>query len=151
MNRAVLIATLAIATSLILGSAATSTAAASGPPSGLTETGRVLWNFEGLLTRTFGQADNVGVKTLDYSADFVGWNDSGCDMASCQDFSFSFAPHSSTAFHLAAVRPSGSFGNYPVLVRVQGDYVACNAAGTEFLIAYGDTMNFGLDCLKPEG
>ena len=71
MKHGALIAVLAIAAGLV-SNAAPSSATATGPPSGLSESGRVLWNFEGLLTRTFGRADDVGVKTLDYSADFVG-------------------------------------------------------------------------------
>jgi hypothetical protein len=119
------------------------------PPSGLTASGRTLWNFEGLLTGTFGNAFfGVRVRGLGYPPNFVG--QAACPtMAACHTYRFAFARHSATGFHLTAVRPTGTFGNYPQLVRVRGEYVACNAAKTQYLITYADTMNFGVACLRP--
>jgi hypothetical protein len=147
-----LVAVLALAVS---GSTATADAAATRPPSGLTPSGRLLWNFEGLLARTFGARTvdlyGVGVKPDKYgeSTNFVA--ESTCPSAvACQLFGFTFATHRTSAFHLVhAGPPATDFGNYPQLITVNGRDVACNATRSAYLIEYADTVNYSLDCLKP--
>jgi hypothetical protein len=54
-----------------------------------------------------------------------------------------------SAFRLERRKPLGSFGNYPVLVRVAGSYVACDERGKKILTEYSDALGFTVDCLAP--
>lgn len=127
-----------------LAALALTMAATASPPRGLSASGRMTWNLEGLLALTFGH-HLYGVKGIW----FVGIAE--CPSAAdCQTYEPVFAPHTATAYHLVAFAPSGTFGNYPGPVRIDGKYVACNSAGTRFLIEFQDTINFELGCDKPQ-
>jgi hypothetical protein len=130
------------------------TAPASAPPTGLTDSGRLLWNFEALLRQTFGTNYQGCLEYLNrYTPSFT--KDSYCRTHFSYQFvgyAFTFKGPSRSAFHLVAgtFRP-GAFGNYPEPIRVEGFYVACDPAGRRFLISYGDVfgLSANLDCLTP--
>lgn len=105
--------------------------------------GVILWNFEGLLYRTFGGL--VAIKTTDpQSPNFV----TGYQVCpSCRFFSYSFTEHTTSAFKLVADGPKLSPDSTKErLVRIGGRYVLCDAPRRWFLVWYPHTMNFGLDC-----
>jgi hypothetical protein len=120
-------------------------ASAGGPPPGLTSAGRTLWNFEALLYDTF-HVHGAGVTGR--------WNFSCNGGPSCGSLSqfttydFVFAHPSRSPFHLVPHR-TRSFGNYPEPVEVKSQDVACDPAGTRFLITYGSSATLDLACLKP--
>lgn len=128
----------------------------AGSPPGLTGAGRTLWNFEALLRQTFGPHYQGCLRPLSrYAESFT--KDSWCGthaMAEKMGYSFTFANPSGTAFHLVnRTFPVGAFGNYPQLVRVGTDYVACDPAGRTYLISFGDVfgLSANLACAKPNG
>jgi hypothetical protein len=127
------------------------TRAAAAAPPGLTRGGRALWQFEALLHDTFHK--------LPVSAHYDqgrDWKFAACGRIGCAPlsywaiyfFTFRDASHSQ---HLSARRTLPSFGNYPIPIKVKGRYVACNAAESRFLIAYGSVVGFAPACLPVHG
>jgi hypothetical protein len=135
----VVVVIVAVSVVLVAGGAAST----SGPPAGLSRTGRALWEFEALLHDTFG--DRV-VCTRD-DINFVGGT--CAPHATWLPYVYVFADARHSAFHLIVRRPVGSFGNYPVLLRINGKYIACDMQHRTFLIGYQGTANFPRDCLAP--
>jgi hypothetical protein len=153
--RSTCLALVAVTLWLASATANTSTAAsASKPPTGLTASGRLLWNFEALLRQTFGAGYQGCLEYLNrYTLSFT--KDSYCRSHSNADtmyYRFTFKGASSSAFHVVArtFRPA-AFGNYPEPIRVERNYVACDPAGHTFLISYGDVygLSANLACLTP--
>jgi hypothetical protein len=119
-------------------------ASIAAPPPGLSKNGTALWGFEALLHDKFG---NRAVCTRSGSFDFVA---NGCTpLAKWTPYFYVFANAHRSPFHTTAVRPSGIFGNYPVLVRVGGKYVACDPKVRTFLIEFRDAKNFSVACGAP--
>jgi hypothetical protein len=121
----------------------------SGPPVRLTVQGRLLWNFEGLLRKTFpGRAVSARYRRGSF------WNfacSGSCSpLARWSPYRFTFEAPGGSAFHVSSkgLLP-GSFGNYPLQVLVRGHAVACDKQETRFLIEYRDTASFTLACSKP--
>jgi len=148
----ILVATMLVATTVTLTAANASTQV--GPPAGLTASGRVLWNFKALLHETFGPGYQGCLQYLSrYVLSFT--RGSYCathDDAETMYYSFAFAHASRSPYHLVdRTFPAGAFGNYPVPIRVDGDYVACDSAGRTFLISYGDVLGLSanLACITP--
>jgi hypothetical protein len=121
--------------------------ASTRPPVGLSRSGRILWQFEALLNDTFhsrvvsahyvpGTAWNFAC--AGFCAPLSYWN----------PYVFTFADARHSVFHLSMKRIApGTFGNYPILIRVKGHSVACDRAERKFLITYGDAVGLSLDCL----
>ena len=124
--------------------AGTVSARTDGPPHGLSNRGRALWNFEALLHDKFG---NRLVCTRNGSLNFVAGSCS--PLATWSPYFYVFATARHSAFHTIARKPRGSFGNYPVLVRVVGEFVACGPRSRTFLIEYSDAAAFTVDCIAP--
>lgn len=127
-------------------------ASSSGEPSapvGLTSQGRLLWNFEGLLRKTFGHRQTLCVS----GNASTSWNftDGGCNpLSKYRLYWYTFKSPHGTTFHLVRrrMRPP-IFGNYPVAVLVRGHMIACGAKGRGFLVDYGSGMGMMLGCLTP--
>jgi hypothetical protein len=137
--------------------AMTASARVDSHPPGLTLAGIALWNFEALLHSTFGSR-SVCVVTgstasgapLSDSGDYVS-PAGGCSPESTYStYGYTFGRPTGSAFHLVSrhFKP-GAFGNYPVPVRVDHLYVACNARSSTYLIEYGDAMGNSFACLTP--
>jgi hypothetical protein len=113
-------------------------------PVALSKNGKALWGFEALLHDRFA---NRAVCSRSQSFDFVA---NGCSpLAIWTPYFYVFANAHGSPFHTTAVRPSGNFGNYPVLVRVAGKYVACDPKAKTFLIEFRDARNFSVGCQAP--
>ena len=121
------------------------------PPPGLTASGRSLWEFEALLRDTF---HNLPVSAhYDQGKD---WRFATCGRIACAPLSywsiyfFSFKGARGSTFHLARRRSirSGTFGNYPVPIKVKNHYVACDRSESRFLITYGSAVGLDLACLS---
>ena len=119
------------------------------PPSGLTPSGRTLWQFDALLHDTFHH--------LPVSAHYSpgrDWTFAACGRIGCAPLSywniyfFTFKNARRSTFHLSARRAPPSFGNYPIPIKVKGRYVACNQSESRFLITYGSAVGLGLACLS---
>jgi hypothetical protein len=113
---------------------------------GLTASGKLLWNFEALLHSTFGSQD---VQTSD------GWNFNcvgGCaPSADHPGYVYTFSHPTGSAFHLSKRRdePDLVFGAHPVPVLINSRLIACDVSETRFLIVYGDVASFTLGCFAP--
>jgi len=121
------------------------------PSPALTASGRSLCEFEALLRDTF---HNLPVSAhYDQGND---WRFATCGRIACAPLSywsiyfFSFKGARGSTFHLARRRSirSGTFGNYPVPIKVKNHYVACDRSETRFLITYGSAVGLGLACLS---
>lgn len=121
------------------------------PPASLTSHGRVLWNFEGLLTKTFGRrqplcvSGNLKLRTFWNFTTVAG----GCSpLAKYLLYWYTFQPPHGTAFHIVRRKMRlPNFGNYPVAVLVRGHMVACDAQERHFLIDYASGAGLTLGCL----
>jgi hypothetical protein len=109
------------------------------------------WNFEGLLRKSFpGRA--VSVKAVPGA--FFDFSCAGlCGPLSVySSYAYVFGAPGGSGFHVASRKfHAGTFGNYPLLVLVRGQSVACNQKETRFLIEYGNSVAFTLGCLPPPG
>ena len=120
-----------------------------GPPPGLTQQGRLLWNFEALLRDTFGNHSAVSATTgLNDSLNFscAGWCGPN---AKYLHFRFTFAEARGSAFHVSKKRyVGGTWGNYPRGILIRGHLIACDARETKFLISwvFRSTASFTLGC-----
>jgi hypothetical protein len=132
--------------SLGVGLALTVAACASAPSRPLTGQGQLLWSFEGLLTQTFGSKPVSATAGPDFSCS------GDCSpLATYLPYSFVFARHGDSTFHLSTrrVSPNTSFGNYPTPVLINGRVIACDNKESTFLIEYRDAANFAFGCLSP--
>ena len=112
----------------------------------LTSQGQLVWSLEGLLTQTFGSKPVSAAAGPNFSCS------GDCSpLATYSPYSFVFARHGDTTFHLSTRRPgpNTSFGNYPTPVLINGRLVACDGKESMFLIEYRDAANFMLGCLPP--
>lgn len=112
------------------GGAAIPTTTISTPaPSGLTERGRVLWQFEALLHDTFGN------RSVCVSGRWrQRFTSSDCTpLAVYSPYDYVFAHARGSAFHISA-KAGRNFGNYPQPVLIRGMSVACNSRETTFLV-----------------
>jgi hypothetical protein len=118
----------------------------SGPPSGLSTRGRVLWQFEALLHDTFGNGD-VCASGRRGSLEFTA---GACSpLAAYSPYFYAFAQARHSAFHVSMKQAVGGFGNYPQPVLIRGRPIACNARETQFLTVLPDAISFTLDCSRP--
>ncbi len=137
-----------VAVVIALVVAATTGASASGPPSGLTKTGQVLWNFESLLRQTFGNRHICSSGR--WRQNFTGGDLSkgACaPLATYSPYFYVFDSARGSAFHVSSKKEVGGFGNYPIAVLIRGRPVACNTRETRFLVLYRSTA-FTLGCLR---
>ena len=114
------------------------------PPSGLSEGGRALWNFEALLHDTFG---NRFVCTKGSSLNFIAPANQCSPLATYEPYLYEFENARHSAFHLVSHKPSGSFGNYPQPVRINGRYIACDPRNRKYLMEYSDAATFAVGCI----
>ena len=63
-------------------------------------------------------------------------------------YTFANARDSTLALTSRTFAP-GAFGNYPIPIRINGRYVACDKRQQTFLSNLGGTAGFALVCLKP--
>jgi hypothetical protein len=119
----------------------------SGPPTGLTGSGRLLWNLEALFDQTFGSVGPC-IWNRDPRSNW-SFTDSCGSLASFDLYFPVFAHPYGTRFHLAALyRRPLAFGNYPVPVLVQGRLVACDRSRKRFLIDFESAQSLALGCLE---
>jgi hypothetical protein len=120
------------------------------PPPGLTTKGRLLWNFEGLLSKNFGDrqpslSDCRRPCDLDFSCAGI------CSpLSRFSPYWYVFRRHNSTGLHISSKNMrSADFGNYPKPVLLRGMAVACDKHEKRFLVEYADAASFTLGCLAP--
>jgi hypothetical protein len=115
----------------------------------ITSSGRLLWDFEALLRRSFGNRQPWVDGT---SSGYLNFDCSGdCSPLSTYfPYSYTFSNPMSLAFHISKQNYHGwSFGNYPEPVLINGMIIACNSQESTFLIRYSDTSSFTLACIAP--
>lgn len=139
----------AVALLAALGGASAATA---GPPPGLTSQGRTLWEFEALLHDTFH-----GLRVSAHYDQGRDWRFAACGRVGCAPLSywsiyfFTFRTATHSTFHLSHRRSLPNVGNYPVPVKVEGSFTACNRAETRFLFNYESAAGFGFVCISTHG
>jgi hypothetical protein len=127
----------------------------SGPPPGLSTEGRLLWNLEALMQKSFGSST---VCTW-YSDPRTVWNfnDFCVPLADMILYTFTFDRPRGSAFHLGVpIRYAMVFGTRlpvsvppPGPVLVAGRLVVCDAHGREFLTYRPERRTLTLQCLPP--
>lgn len=139
-----------LALTLIPSSAATGAATRrTGPPPGLSANGKLLWQFEALLHDVFGSRRPYA-SSASYNANFACAGNTCFPHAKWDPYVYTFANarHSRFVLRSRTFQP-GSFGNYPVPLRINGLYIACNRNATSYLTAVGGVAGFALSCEKP--
>src|SRR5262245_54334938 len=118
----------------------------AAPPPGLTANGRLLWQFEALLRDVFGNR-------LPFASSASDDTNFACAGANCfphakwDPYVYTFASAHGSAFRLKSRSfPPGAFGNYPVPLRINRQYIACNA--TTFLTTVRGVAGFALSCQR---
>lgn len=143
-----LIAAAIIASLVVSPQTATSAAyhrSTSASPS-LTPQGQLLWNFEALLVETFGSRQPSVSGRENFSC--AG---SCSPLSTYSPYTYSFTHLGTSNMRLSSRNVSNAnFGNYPVPVLIRGKGIACNSAGTKFVIVYKDQSSFTLGCLAPQ-
>ncbi len=126
--------------------AATAAPAAAAPR--LTEQGKLLRSFEALLAESFG--DRLVFRSARENFACAGDCSPGSDFSPYRP---TFANPAATTFHVSDRRRfrGTPFGNHPVVVRIRGFAVACDAAEERFLVRYSNMSSFTLACLRPGG
>jgi len=126
---------------------AQSPTSSSRVPAGLTPEGRLLWNFEGLLRRSFPRQRVVSVKPFTTTWSFVDFSCASFCGPDYRYFEYVFHESAGSAFHLSSRRFSnGYFGVQPVQVLIRGRSVACDRQEKRFLIAYPNALHLSLAC-----
>src|SRR5258706_3845501 len=117
-------------------------------PTGLSKSGRVLWQFEALLRDTFGNRSVSAHLQPGRAINFACANKIGCaPLAYWSPYFFTFTRAHDSAFRVSKKRfPSGYFGNYPFPIWIRGQFIACDRAEKHFLITYSDAVGLSLDC-----
>jgi hypothetical protein len=111
----------------------------------LSKQGRLLWNFEALLVRTFGHRPVSVSDRENFSCSGVC-----APLSTYTPYRRVFANPTGSTFHLSGRKlPAGSFGNYPEPVLIRGRTIACDTRGKRFLVAYRDSVSLTLGCLTP--
>ncbi len=152
MKRLALGACIALVVTLVasnLGGAtrAQSPTRSSRLPAGLTQEGRLLWNFEGLLRRSFPRQRVVSVRPFTTTRSFLDFSCAGFCGPDYRYFEYVFRRPAGSTFHLSSRRFSnGYFGVQSVQVLIRGRSVACDRQEKRFLIAYPNALHLSLAC-----
>jgi hypothetical protein len=127
----------------------------SGPPTGLSTEGRLLWNLEALMQKAFG----ASMVCTWYSDPRSQWNfNDFCEpLADMILYTHTFDRPRGSAFHLGpAIRYAMIFGTRipvsvppPGPVLVAGRLVVCDAHGRDFLTYRPERQTLTLQCLPP--
>ena len=139
-------------------------AVAAAPSYTVTPAGQALYEYEALIHQNFGAyAWLCGSPKACHDGWFSG-QPAKLPLDDFQGFSYAFTGFGRSSFHLmptwfvlpaSAYPPPGGYepGTYiPKAVTVNGRYVACNPAGTVFLVQYLDATGWGdMSCLGPAG
>lgn len=148
----VLIATMLAISGIALSIARAATAHATrwvGVPSGLTQEGQLLWNFESLLRSRFGAGKTPWTSTFNTS-DFVCGGESCGPLSKEDPYFYTFSDLGKSDLTLVKAKVQNmNFGNYPVPVLVDGYAVACNIHRHLFLVRFSEAANFSLSCAPP--
>ncbi len=124
-------------------------ASSSAPPGGLSANGRLLWQFEALLHDVFGSRAPFA-SSASYDTNFSCAGRACFPHAKWDAYTYTFSsPHSSEFRLKSRVFRAGAFGNYPVPLRINGLYVACDPGATTFLTRVGGDAGFALSCERP--
>jgi hypothetical protein len=101
---------------------ATAASSTSAAAPGLTSYGRIVWNFEGLLTRTLGSAYACEAAHGNPS---LNWTRSACNLANAFQVPWQpvFARHTATTFTTTTTHPPDLGNTAPI--RIAGRYVLC--------------------------
>lgn len=156
MGRAILVACFAFVIMLVTwsesdaGRMEPSSATSRQASVGLTPQGRLLWNLEGLLRKSFPGRQVVSVTGgPGRRSSFFDFSCPGlcAPAADYSTYRYVFTPHGGSAFHLSSRKfNEGYFGVYPVQLLVRGRSIACNKNEMQFLIAYRNTLPLTLAC-----
>ncbi len=124
------------------GAATATTATSAGPPGGLTERGRALWQFEALLHDRFGGREvcATGRWRLNFTTTCGA-------LAYYSPYDYVFAGARGSAFHISS-KKACCYGNYPQSVLIRRRNIACNARETMFLVANMARVHFSLSCSR---
>jgi hypothetical protein len=133
----------------VLGLTTGAAARTTGPPPGLTESGRALWQFEALLHDVFGNRLPFA-SSASNDANFACAGVNCYPHAKWDPYAYTFVGARSSTFRLVSrtFRP-GAFGNYPVPLRINGLYISCGAGSATFLTRVDGTAGFALSCQRP--
>jgi len=121
---------------------ATTTAVSTGPPSGLTERGRVLWQFEALLRDTFG-----GREVCATGRSRNNFTTTCGALAFFSPYDYVFAGARGSAFHVSS-KKACCYGNHPQSVLIRRRNIACNVRETMFLLVNLARVHFSLSCSR---
>ena len=143
------VATLGVSLLLLLTLTGISAAGPSGPPVGLSTNGRLLWQFEALLRDVFGKRAPYA-SSASYDTNFACAGNNCYPHAKWDPYVYTFANARGSTFRLRSrTFRAGAFGNYPLPLRINGLYIACNAASTTFLTTVRGVAGFALSCQRP--
>ncbi len=122
-------------------------AAAASPPSSLTRSGRFLWQFEALLRDVFGSR-TPHASSASFDTNFACAGNSCYPHAKWNPYVFTFATARGSTFQLKSRSfRQGAFGNYPMPLRINGLYIACNRKATTYLVVIKGAAGFPLNCV----
>jgi hypothetical protein len=114
-------------------------------PVGLTAQGRMLWNLEALVRKTFGNRKVSVSGRANFSC-----SGTCMPLATFSRYVFTFDRPSNSSFHISSKSlRNATFGNYPIPVRIRGKPVACDRSEKRFLVRYLSAVSFTLGCLEP--
>ena len=131
------------------GPAGATGARVSGPPQGLSANGRLLWQFEALLHDVFGSRRPYAA-SASYDSNFACAGSNCYPHAKWDPYVYTFANARHSSFSLRSrTFAAGAFGNYPVPLRINSLYIACDRNATTFLTSVGGVAGFVLSCEKP--
>lgn len=120
-----------------------------GPPSGLTVSGRLRWQFEALLHDVFGSRP-VYASSKSHDTNFACAGNACVPHATWDPYAFEFESSRGSSFRLRSRNfPAGAFGNYPMPLRLNGLYIACDPNGKTYLVLIGGATGFPLACVTP--
>ena len=121
----------------------------ASPPAGLSANGRLIWQFEALLHDVFGNRQPYAA-SASYDTNFACAGNNCFPHAKWDPYAYTFANARGSSFRLRSrAFSAGAFGNYPVPLRVNGLYIACNAAASTFLTTVRGVAGFLLSCERP--
>jgi hypothetical protein len=132
-----------VALLLVTAGGAARATTGSTPPKGLSEPGRLLWQFEALLHDTFGARPVCA--TGRWQLTFTTRCGALADYA---PYDRVFVRARDSKFRVSQKRVC-CYGNYPQPVRIEGSNIACDSSETTFLVANLGRAHFSLRCSKP--